>query len=121
LFVDFFEHPPKSDEYVLLLNLTIQLYGSLLVGQSVLVYYIRSHLFTPHGTAQPYAKRLRFGVCLTYTIVFSLSFILTIKAIIQSVFSISAIMHAMLFLSMAAAYAFLTIRSSQVAPKRLAL
>jgi hypothetical protein len=110
----------KGDVAVLL-NAVIQLYGALLVGQAVLVYALRSHLFTQRGQSAPFSKQLRLGVCVAYTAVFSLSFVFVVKAQIQGVMNLSASVNSLLFLAMACAYGLLAFRSTSAAPKRFAI
>ena len=104
-----------------LLNCVIQIYGALLCGQAILVYTLRPHLFTARGHPSPQSKQLRLGHCLAYTVVFTLSFLFVLRAQVLGVMNLKASVHTLLFLAMAAAYALLGFRSSDTAPRRIAL
>ena len=99
----------------------IQLYGALIVGQAILVYTLRSQLFTQRGQSSPFSRQLRQGVCLAYTVVFGLSFCFVVKAQVVGVMNMAASVNSLLFLGLAAAYGILLFRSTSGAPKRMAL
>ena len=116
----FFTFDVKGDTAALL-NCVIQIYGALLIGQGILVYTLRSHLFTASGHAAPLSRHLRVGVSTAYTVVFALSFAFVVRAQIMGVMNLAATSNSLLFLSMAAAYGLLAFRSSSSAPRRIAL
>ena len=93
----------------------IQLYGSLIVGQSILVYTLRNQLFTPRNKP---SRDLRQGVCLAYCVVFALSTALVLKAQLAGVMNVAASVNSVLFVSLAGAYGLLFFRGMSGAPSK---
>ena len=87
----------------------------------MLVYTLRSHMFSQRGKSTPFSQQLRQRVCLAYTIVFTLSFAFVTKAQIMGVMNFAASLNSLLFISLASAYGMLFFRSTSQAPKRVAL
>jgi hypothetical protein len=115
------EQPPAPSLLVSAVRVVIQLYGALLVGQAALVFSLRSHLFSRQGQPAASSRHLRLDVCAAHATVFSLSFALVLRAQLLGVMNLAASVNSLLFLSMAAAYALLALRSTDRLPKRLKL
>lgn len=105
----------------LTISAAIQLYGSLIFGQAVLVYTFRNHLNSLRSKSSPFARDFRQGVCLAYSIVFVLSFLLVIKAHVFGVMNLAAHLNSVLFIGLASAYATLFVRGLGTSTKHTGL